>query len=114
MNLNSVSGQRLASFMAHDFESMCHFPLLESYMDSQFYAVTSYLSTKHIIKSWVKEPSQFYKMPINTYKTKSLRKAYQYFIVLCHWTYDQRSTQTFLEGWAFLLNQVVNEVKRFN
>lgn len=73
-------------------------------MDSHIYAITSYLNTKDVIKTWVKEPSKFYQTPNNTYKNKSLRKMFQYFIILCCWIYGQRRIETFLEGWVYLLH----------
>jgi len=59
MTLSNASEKLISSFMAHDFHCMYHFPLPEAYMDSYFYAVTKYLSTKYVIKGWVKEPSKF-------------------------------------------------------
>lgn len=98
MTLNSVNGQSLASFMSHDFQLMYHLLLPEVYMDSPFYAVTSYLTTNDVIKGWVKEPSKFRQTPSNTYNTKSLKKAFKYLRVLCFRIYGQRSTETFPEG----------------
>ena len=98
------NGQRLASFLTNDYQLMYHLPMPKSYMDSHFYVITSYLSTKDVIKGWAKEPSKFCQIPNNTYKTKSLRKAYQYLIVLCCRIYGHSSTKTSPESWAFLLN----------
>lgn len=100
--------------MAHDFQTMYPLPLSETYMDSHFYVVTNYLRTKDVIKGWMKEPSKFWQTPNNGYKTKSLKKSFQYLIVLCCWIYGQKSTETFPKGWEFLLNQVVNDGKAFN
>ena len=63
MSLSSVSRKRLSSFMVHYYHHMYHLLLLESYRDSQFYVVTSHLSTKAVIKGWVKEPSGFSQTP---------------------------------------------------
>lgn len=60
MTLNNFSGQQLASYLAHDILLMYHLPKLEAYMDSYFYEVTNYLSTKDVIKTWVKEPTKFH------------------------------------------------------
>lgn len=54
--LGSTNGRRLSSFLAVDYHLMYHFPKTKLFMDSYFYAKTNYLSTKEIVKGWVKEP----------------------------------------------------------
>jgi len=114
MTLNGANGKRLASFLVGDYHLMYHFHKPESLIDYYVYSKTNYLSTKDIVKVWVKEPNFFYRKPTHIYKTKSLRRAYQLLIFLCCRIYDQQSTETFPEGWAFLLDQVVKEGKPFN
>lgn len=57
MILSNSNGKRLAYFMEPNYQLMYHFLMLESLMDYHFYAITNYLSTKDIVKIWVKEPS---------------------------------------------------------
>lgn len=89
MTLNNTIGQRLASFLAPNYHLMYHLSKPKSPMDSYFYVTTIYLSTKDIVKIWVKEPTKFCQTSTNTYKTKSLRRAYQLLIVLCCRIYGQ-------------------------
>jgi len=97
MTLSSVSGQRLASYLAHDIHLLYHLPNREGYMDSHFYAFTIYFNTKDVIKTWVKEPTKFRQTPTNTYKTRSLKKVFQYLILLCYQIKGQKSTKPSLK-----------------
>lgn len=89
MTLNSASGQRLSSFLVADYHLMYHLPKPESLMDLYFYATTSYLRTKDIVKGLVKEPTKFHQTPTSTYKKKYLSRAYHLLIVLCCRIYGQ-------------------------
>lgn len=83
---------------------MYHFPKPETLTDSYFYAIKRYMSTKDIVKGWLKEPSKFQHTPTNTYKTQSLKRAYKLLVILGWKIYSQQSTKTFSEGWVVLLN----------
>jgi len=74
MTLISVSGWRLTSYMAHDFHLMYHFPFPKAYIYSHFYAITSCLRTKDVIKIWMKEPSKFHQTPNHTYRIIPLER----------------------------------------
>lgn len=114
MTLTNVSEHKLTTFLAADYHIMYHFLEPKAIMDSYFYATNIYMSTKDIVKGWVKEPSKFQQTTTNTYKTKSFRRAYQLLVILACNFYSQQSTETFPEGWEVLLNQVLNEGKSFN
>jgi len=58
--LNSVIGQNIASYLAHDIELVYQLPKIEGYMDSPLYVFNGYLNTKDIIKTWLKEPDKFH------------------------------------------------------
>lgn len=83
-------------------------------MDPYFYATTGYINTKDVIKMWVKEPSKFHQTYKNTYMTSSLRNMFQYLIVLCCWIYRQKNVECFLEGWVYMLYQIIYDRKIFN
>lgn len=76
MTLNNGNGQMIFYFLALDYHRMYRLLELEPLMDSYFYSITNYLSTKNILKIWVKELAKFCQTPTKTYKTKSRRRAY--------------------------------------
>lgn len=93
---------------------MYHFPELVECMDSLFYATHIYVNTRDIFKHWMKEISKFRQTPTHVYKTKSLRKSYQLLVIFAYKIHGSQSMETFLEGWEFLLEHVVNEGKSLN
>ena len=48
-----------------------------------------------ILKDWVKEPARFKMTPNRIYKTKILRKAYQYLVIFAYRLSGQSSIETF-------------------
>ena len=93
---------------------MYHFLELVKRMESLFYATHSYVNARYIVKCWVKETLKFWQTPTHVYMAKSLRKAYQILVIFACKIYGQESTGTFPEGWAVLLDQLVNDGRPFN
>ena len=93
---------------------MYHLPQPVNHMDELFYSTHNYVNTIDIIKQWVMELSNFRSTPNHVYKTKSLRKAYQFLIVFACRLYIQESTKTFPRNWVVLLDYLVNDGKPFN
>ena len=83
-------------------------------MDTLSYATHSFLSTRDIVKKWVKEFSKF-RMTLNhVYKIKFVKKAYQFLIIFACQLYGQESMKTFPENWVVVLDHLVNERRPFN
>lgn len=95
-------------------QQMYHLTKPVKCMESLFYATHSYVNMRDIVKNWVKESLKFRKTPTYVYKMKSLTKAYQFLIIFSSRIYGQGNTKTLLEGWALLLDQLVNDRMPFN
>lgn len=92
---------------------MYHFPLPVSRMDALLYTPNNSMNTRDILKHWVREPSKFRMEPNQIYKTKALRKAYQFLVILTCCLYGQGSTETFPQSWVAMLDQLESEGKPF-
>jgi len=76
MTLSSVSGMKLVTFWARDYDEMYQMSELVIVMNTPLSA-----NSRGILKNWVKEPAKFRLTPNQIYKTKILRKAYQYLVI---------------------------------
>ena len=113
MTLSSVSGTKIATFKAQDYEQMYHMlkPIIT--METPF-SIPSNSKSKDILKKQVKELAKFRMTPNKIYKTKTLRKAYQYLIIFSCRLYGQESTETFPQIWVIVLDQLAREGKSCN
>ena len=85
MVLSSVSGTEIATFRAQDYQQMYHFVKPMITMETPFSIPNSNANSKDILKNWVKDLAKFRMTPNQVYKTKTLRKAYQYLVIFpCH------------------------------
>lgn len=114
MTSSSVSGIKLASFKVENYQQMCHVPHLVKCMDTCFYATHNFVNIRDIVKHWVNGSSKLRMTPNHVYKTKSLRKAYQFLIIFACQLYGQEITKTFLENWVVMLDQLVSDGNPFN
>ena len=96
MTLSSTSVTQLDTFRMENYNQMYHLPQLVNHMDALFYTHNSNVKTRDIMNCWMKEPLKFRSTPNQVYKTKSLRKAYQFLIIFACHLYSQESTKTFL------------------
>lgn len=114
MVLSNVNGTKPFTFKAENFQEMYHLPQLVITMDAPFTNPNSSANSRDILKSWVREPTKFRTTPNQVYKTKILRKAYQFLVVFACCLYNQESTKTFSQSWVVVLDQPTNEGKPFN
>jgi len=87
MTLSSVSGTKIATFRAQDYQHMHHM-------------------SKPVIK--------FRMTPNQIYKMKILQKVYQYLVIFACRFYSQESTKTFSQSWVIPLDQLASEGKACN
>ena len=114
MILSSVSGLELATFRVEDYQQIYHFPLPVNRMDTPLYTANNNANTRDILKHWVREPLKFRTTLNQIYKTKTLRKAYEFLVIFSCCLYGQESTETFPQGWVDMLDQLASEGKPFN
>ena len=93
---------------------MYHLPQPVNHMDALLFTPNSNVNTRPIMKHWVIEPSKIRSTPNQVFKTKSLRKAYLLLIIFACHLYSKKSTETFLQNWVIVLDQLENEGRPFN
>ena len=114
MTLNYVSGMKLTTFWARDYDEMYHMSDPVTIMKTPFSLPNNIANSKDILKNWVKEPTRFRLTPNQIYKTKILWKAYQYLVIFSCPLYGQESTKTFPHIWVIALDQLDREGKPCN
>jgi len=114
MTLSNATGTQLSIFKTKNYHQMYHLPQSVNHMDELFYTTQIFVKAMDIIKCWVKEESKFRSMPNHVYKTKSLKKVYQFLIIFAWRLYSQKSTKAFPKNWVVVLDQLVNDGKHFN
>lgn len=114
MTLSSVSGTKLATFWARDYDEM--YQILEpvTIMTPPFSLPNSKANSTDIMKEWVNELAHFGMTRNQIYKTKILRKAYQYLVIFACQLSGQESTETFPQSWVIELDQLAREGKPCN
>jgi len=60
-------------------------------------------SSKEILKPWWQEPSKFGKKPDGIYKTKMLRRVYQYLMEMSYRIYGQENLEFFEEKQFYMV-----------
>lgn len=83
-------------------------------MVAPFYILNNITNTRDILKCWVREPTQFRTTPNQIYKTKTLKKAYQFLVIFACHLYGQGSIETFPQSWVAMLDQLASEGNPFN
>ena len=83
-------------------------------METPFNILSSNANSRDILKIWVKESAKFRMTPNQIYKTKILRKVYQYLVSFSCYLYGQESMETFPQSWVIALDKLASEGKACN
>jgi len=71
-------------------------------------------NSRDILKDWVKEPAHFKMTTNQIYKTKILRKGYQYLVIFSCRLSRQARTKTFPQSWVIAFDQLAREERQCN
>ena len=114
MTLSSVSGTKLATLWKRDYDDMYQMSEPVTVMKTPFSLPNNNANSRDILNNWVKETARFRLTPNKIYKTKILRKAYQYLVIFACHMYGQESMETFPQNWVIALDQLAREGKACN
>lgn len=95
MTLSSVSGTKLATFWAQDYDDIYQMSKLVIIMETPFNLPRGSANSRDILKNCVKELARFKMTPNQIYKMKILWKEYQYMVIFACQLCGQESTKTF-------------------
>lgn len=91
MTSSNVSGMEIATFRAQEYDEMYHISKPIIIMETPFSIPNSNANSRDILKNLVKEQAIFRMTTNQVYKTKILRKVYQYLVIFSYCLYIQES-----------------------
>ena len=112
--MNSVNWMKLATIWARDYDETYKMMKPMTVMTPSFNLPNSRGHSRDILKDWVNDPTHFRMTPNQIYKTKILRKAYQYLVIFTYRLSGQASIEAFPQSWVVTLGQLAREGRAYN
>ena len=109
-----LSGTKLATFWARDYDEMYQMSNPATIMKNPFSLPNNSANSRDILRNWVKEPTRFRLTPDQIYKMKILRKAYQYLVIFACRLSGQACTETFHQIWVIALDPLTRQGRPYN
>lgn len=114
MTLSSVSGMNIGIIWAQDYDDMYEMLKPMTIMETPFNLPSRSDNSRDILKNQVKEIARFRMKTNQIYKTKILRKVYQYLFIFACQLCGQESMETFPQSGVIPLDQLEREGKPCN